>query len=350
MGGKYMIFYVIFRKYVRFIRKENIGKLLVLSLFILVVGSTLMFFLERGKNQNIKSFSDALWWGVVTLATVGYGDIFPITPAGRIVGVFVILFGIGFLGMFTASVASIFIERKLRQDRGLKALKNLKGHILICGWNYSANEIISEIHLDNKEREIAIIANLDERPLDNDHVHFVKGDSSDVKKLEMACFRTANVAIVLHDDSIPGNVGDGETILTVLTIKQEQPNIYVCVQIMDENNTEHCNRAGADEVIVTGGLTSHLLVQASLEHGVTRIISELLSKKYGNEIYKIQCPKKYVGRDFKSALMAFKDEYDGIIIGIEKTNQFITNPKGNVTIDKDDYLIIVSEKRPQIET
>jgi voltage-gated potassium channel len=344
-----LIFYIIFRKYVRLIRKENIGKLLVLSLLMLIVGSTLMFFLEKGKNQNIKSFGDALWWGVVTLATVGYGDIFPITPAGRIVGVFVILFGIGFIGMFTASVASIFIEGKLRRDRGLKALKNLKGHILICGWNYSAVEVISEIHLDNKEREIVIIANLAERPIDIDHVHFVKGSSSDVNKLEMACFRTAETAIVLHDDSIPGNGGDGQGILTVLAIKKEQSNVYVCIQIMDENNVEHCNRAGADEVIVTGGMTSKLLVQAALDHGLTRVISDLMSKKYGNEIYKIQCPKNYVGRDFKSALVAFKDEYDGIIIGIEKSDQFLTNPKGNVTINKDDYLIVVSEDRPKIE-
>jgi voltage-gated potassium channel len=118
---------------------------------------------------------------------------------------------------------------------------------------------------------------------------------------------------------------------------------------MDENNLEHCNRAGADEIVVSGGLTSKLLVQAALDHGVTKVVLELTSKKYGNEIYKIKCPSKYVGKNFKSALADFKDEYNGIIIGIEKTNQFLTNPKSDVVLDKDDYLILVAEDRPNIE-
>jgi len=344
-----MIFYIIFKKYVRFIRKENIGRLLIISLFMLFAGSILLYILEKGKNQNIDSYGDALWWGIVTLATVGYGDIFPITLAGRIVGAFVILFGIGFIGLFTASIASIFVEKKLRQDRGLKALKNLKGHIIICGWNYNVTEIISEIHLDNKEREIVIIANLNENPIDEDHVHFVRGNASDMNKLEMACFKTADVAIVLHDDSIPGNGGDGQAILTVLAIKKEQPNVYVCVQILDENNVEHCKRAGTDEVIVTGAMTSKLLVQSALDHGVTRVVSELMSKKYGNEIYKIPCPQKYIGHNFKSALAEFKDDYDGIIIGIEKPDQLLTNPKSDVILNKGDYMIVISEQRPHID-
>lgn len=344
-----MIFYIIFKKYVRFIKKENIGRLLIISLFMLFAGSILLYLLEKGRNDNINSFGDALWWGIVTLATVGYGDIFPITIAGRIVGTFIILFGIGFIGLFTASIASVFVEKKLRQDRGLKALKNLNGHILICGWNYIANEIISEIHLDDKDREIVIIANLNEKPVDEDHVHFVKGNSADINKLEMACFRTADVAIVLHDDSIVSNGGDGQSILTVLAIKKENPSIYVCIQILDENNVEHCKRAGADEIIVTGGMTSKLLVQAALDHGITRVVSELMSKKYGNEIYKIPCPQKYIGHSFKSALREFKDDYDGIIIGIEKSDQLLTNPKSDVILSKGDYMIVISEQRPHID-
>jgi voltage-gated potassium channel len=344
-----MLFFIIFKKYVRFLRKENLVKLTLITLLVLIFGSLGMFLFETGKNSSVKSLWDTMWWGIVTLTTVGYGDIYPTTIGGRIIGAFMMVFGIGFLGMFTATVASIFVERKIRLDRGLKALKNLNGHILLCGWNYSANEIISEIHADNKEKDIVIIANLDVNPVDEEHVYFVKGSPTEMSKLEMACFRTASVAIVLCDKSKLDNSGDGQSILTVLALKHEQPSIYVCIQLMDENNVEHCNRAGADEVIVTGGLTSKLLVQAALDHGVTRVVSELMSKKYGNEIYKIKCPHKYIGQNFKSALIAFKDEHNGIIIGIEKTDQFLTNPKIDVVLDKDDYLIVVAEDRPNIE-
>jgi voltage-gated potassium channel len=342
-----MIFFVIFRKYMRFLRKENLGRLVIITFFILAVGTVGMALFEMGKNDSLDSLGDAIWWSFVTVTTVGYGDIFPQSTGGRIIGVVVMIFGIGFLGMFTATIASIFVERKMRQDRGLKALKDLKDHVLLCGWNYTASEVISEIHADDKTKDIVIVANLEENPVEDAHVEFVRGDPADLNKLEMACFKTASTAIVLHDES-GGNERDGQGVLTVLAIKHECPSIYVCIQILDENNVEHCHRAGADEVIVSGGLTAKLLGQATLDHGVTRVVSELLSNKYGNQLYKIKCPEKYVGATFNSVFAAFKNDHDGIILGVEKVNQFLTNPEGNTVMDKDDYLILIAEHRPKV--
>jgi voltage-gated potassium channel len=344
-----MVFFVFFRKSLQVLRKENLGRLMVVTFFILVIGTVGMALFEKGRNQNLDSIGDAIWWSFVTITTVGYGDIFPQTIGGRIVGVLVMIFGIGFLGMFTATIASTFVERRMNQNRGLKALKGLKDHILLCGWNYSASEVISEIHADDGEKDIAIVANLEQNPVDDAHVHFVAGDPADITKLEMACFRTASTAIVMHDESSKGNARDGQGILSVLAIKHECPNIYVCVQILDESNLEHCRRAGADEIIVTGGLTAKLLGQAALDHGVTVIVSELLSNKYGNELYKIKCPGKYAGSTFGAAFTAFKEDHDGIIVGIEKVSKFITNPKKDIVLDKDDYLILIAENRPKVE-
>jgi len=343
-----MIFFIFFKKYMRFLRKENLGRLVLVTFCILAIGTIGMILFEKDSAEsNIKSSRDAIWWSFVTVTTVGYGDFYPTTLGGRIIGAVVMIFGIGFLGMFTATIASIFVERKIRQDRGLKALKGLKDHILLCGWNYTASEVISEIHAEDETKEIVIVANLDENPAEAAHVEFVRGDPADLDKLEMACFKTASTAIVLHDES-NGNGRDGQGVLAVLAIKHECPSIYVCVQILDENNVEHCHRAGADEVIVTGGLTAKLLGQATLDHGVTRIVSELLSNKYGNQLYKIKCPEKYIGSTFNSALAALKDDYEGIILGIEKVDRFLTNPAGNTVLDKDDYLVLIAEHRPKV--
>lgn len=340
-----MLFFVFFKKYARFMRREALGRLVVVTLCILVVGTAGMIFFERG---NIDTIGDAVWWSFVTVTTVGYGDFFPKTMGGRIIGVVVMIFGIGFLGMFTATIASIFVERKMRQDRGLKALRGLKNHILLCGWNYTANEVISEIHADDKMKEIVIVANLDEKPVDMAHVDFIRGDPADMDKLEMACFRNASTAIVLHDESGKGNGRDGQGVLTVLAIKHACPDLYVCVQILDENNVDHCLRAGADEVIVTGGLTAKLLGQATLDHGVTKIVSELLSNKYGNQFYKLKCPEEYVGSTFYLLLDAFKKDHDGIVVGIEKAHELLTNPSGDVVLNKDDSLILIAKERPKV--
>jgi voltage-gated potassium channel len=79
-------------------------------------------------EPDIGSFGDALWWSFVTTTTVGYGDIAPKTAAGRGVAVVLMLFGIGFIGLFTGTVATFFVERGT-QRRQQGPLQDLKAHL-----------------------------------------------------------------------------------------------------------------------------------------------------------------------------------------------------------------------------
>ena len=104
-----MVFFVFFRKYIRLLRRETLGRLMIVTFCILAVGTIGMALFEKDKNESLDSIGDAIWWSMVTVTTVGYGDISPATIGGRIIGVVVMIFGIGFLGMFTATIASIFV-------------------------------------------------------------------------------------------------------------------------------------------------------------------------------------------------------------------------------------------------
>jgi voltage-gated potassium channel len=80
----------------------------LVAIAIVLLGALGMFAVETGQNHAIGSFGDALWWSVVTATTVGYGDLSPVTTEGRVIAVALMLAGIGVIGVFTATIASLF--------------------------------------------------------------------------------------------------------------------------------------------------------------------------------------------------------------------------------------------------
>jgi voltage-gated potassium channel len=83
-----------------------------LVVLVLELSSLLMLRFEpKDPNANITTAGDALWWGIVTVTTVGYGDQYPVTTGGRIVGVFVLVLGVGLFGTFTGFLANAFLAR-----------------------------------------------------------------------------------------------------------------------------------------------------------------------------------------------------------------------------------------------
>jgi voltage-gated potassium channel len=83
----------------------------MISFVVLIFCSIAVLDFETSPQSNIKNAGDALWWGIVTITTVGYGDKFPVTVGGRIVGVVLMITGVGLFGTFTAYVASWFFNR-----------------------------------------------------------------------------------------------------------------------------------------------------------------------------------------------------------------------------------------------
>ena len=77
-----------------------------------LLGAVGFFALESGENSAVRHFGDALWWAISTVTTVGYGDITPVTPEGRLIAVVLMLTGIGVIGVFTATVASLLFKEE----------------------------------------------------------------------------------------------------------------------------------------------------------------------------------------------------------------------------------------------
>ena len=107
------------------LKHHSLFRVLMAATATLFLGAWLvLLFEENTKGTNIHDYPDALWWAIVTVTTVGYGDRFPVTEGGRIVAVVLMLVGIGLIGVLTATVASVFIKE--HTDANKEEIK--KGH------------------------------------------------------------------------------------------------------------------------------------------------------------------------------------------------------------------------------
>ena len=226
------------------------------------------------------------------------------------------------------------------------------GHFVLCGWNYKAREIIDEIKADEKaqDRPIVVIADLAEKPLDEDAIQFVSGVVSP-ETLVRANAQNAHVAIVLADEQGEVHTRDAKTILDTLTIKTLYPSLYTCVELLEQENVSHGRRAKADEIIVTGALSTNLLVQAALNHGVTLLVNELVSNRFGSALYTIPVPPACAGHSFMDALDKLKREQNLLLVAVESQEQarFLANPPIDYIIQAEDQLIVIGQERPKQE-
>lgn len=324
-----------------FIHRENLHKLLLLVLIVIIGGTLGLSWLESVPMAN------ALWLTIVTITTVGYGDITPVTVGGRVIGAITMIGGIGLLGILTASIASAMVSTKLEGLRGMRTI-DCTNHFVICGWNYKARDVIEELRADSgatAQSPIVLIAELPDKPIEIPEFYFVRGEVTQ-STIEQANLGQAQAVIVLGDENLDAFSRDARTILTTLTIKSAFPDLYTCVEIVEAKNATHGKLAGADELIISGALTTNLLVRAALDHGVTQVVTELLTTR-GHELFLTPVPKSAVGRTYIEALQELKIQHNVLIVAVQnQRGDLLTNPATDYQLDKQDQLYLIAEHRP----
>jgi len=105
----------------RVLRHRRFEYVLVVAVAVVGLGAVGIYTVEGGTNPAIDSIGDGLWWAIVTATTVGYGDVSPETPEGRVIAVFLMITGIGIIGVFTATIASFFFEQGTAETVALEA-------------------------------------------------------------------------------------------------------------------------------------------------------------------------------------------------------------------------------------
>ena len=328
-----------------FVQRENFHRLLLFIGIFLVISSVCITWLEPDM-----SIINAIWWSVVTMTTVGYGDISPVTLGGRVIAIVLMFFGIGLLGTLSATLASILVDKKIKEDRGMRSF-NFENHIILCEWNYRTQAILNELRADPQTADapIVLIADIPSKPIDDENLFFIQSSVTD-ESLNRANLAKAKTVVIVGDNRMEATARDGKVVLTTLTVESINPDVYTIVELANEANVPHCKRAKADEIIVSNEISSGLMARATLNHGITRIVSELLSSHHGNELYKLPLPASMIGRQFIEVFTEVKQTYQCIVMAVEKETEedIISNPPADYAFEEGDYLIVIAPDRPQL--
>jgi len=321
--------------------REPTFQAIILILLITIVAAIVVANSEAHQNSQFTSFWDSVWWVMVTISTVGYGDKVPVTPVGKITAALIMLFGIALLSIITATISSIFVTRKIREGKGLQEIK-VKDHILLCGWNEQAEQILSNLERAADFTKILVLINQlpeDEAAeiitrYDSLGLKFVRGDFTRENILNRAKAKAATAAIVLPDKS-SGSVkpGDERTLLATLSLKTLNPKIKVYAHIQERENLTHLRKAHADEVILSDAHTGFILANHVLAPGVPQFLEQLFSEKAAFRLKRQRIPAEWAGKNYGTWEEHYRRQNNGILLGLGQA----TEPFQISDLMSDDY-------------
>ncbi len=310
--------------FVRTLYRERVLYLILAVVSLIIFGALGFSLAEFGQGSWWQAFRQGAWWSLVTLTTVGYGDVVPHTATGRMVGVVLMLGGVLSLSLLTATVASIFVERKFRQEKGLEAIKTTQ-HILILGWHHDGEILVDQL-LKRLPANIPLVLvnKLPPEQMDalrekypSQGVSFLWGDYSREETLQKANVRQAIKAIILAErqaDETSAQV-DQRTLLTALTIKDLHPKIRILAELLQPENRAYLERAGVEEILIRGQYDSSLMAEAAASPGLFRAFTSLLTGE-GQSLWAMEVPPRFEGRPLKDLAAHLNKYHQALLIAL----------------------------------
>jgi voltage-gated potassium channel len=330
-------------------KKFELSILLIAVSFVTFIGGAVIYVFEAHVNPKIDNLFDAIYWSLITISTVGYGDITPVTQQGKILTMVLIVFGIGFISFATSIIASAFTEKleELKAERVIRTVRHLKEVYLICGYSNEA-EIICERF--RKENQDFVIVDLDEERVDAATAKgyiAVKGDASDKDFLDSLDFSRITKVFVLTNNDISNS-------FMILSIKAYHKEVEIIALANDEKNISKMKRAGADYVVVPTTVTALLMAEYIGRPITFEVIDAILTEKRNAIIDEIIVLENSI-LDGKLIGEIDFDKYKLLLFGVLKVKEspllnqtlmiekghFYFNPPFDLRLEPGDILVIM---------
>ncbi len=324
-----------------------------------VLGGTVLYFAETRSNPEMGSIGDAAWYALVTITTVGFGDITPVPGVGRAVSGILTIGGMFSLAKFAGIVSHSLLNAVLSIREEQFRMGNHANHIVVCGDEEGMGLLLGALlqEYDPEKSKIVVFTDSDRPPDVPPEIYWIRGDATKESELDKVRIGRAAAILVAGGRRTSPQQADAVTILTLFTIRsylkkqnsasrRRQP-VYVVAEILDGENVEHARAAGADEVIETRRLGFSLLAHAIEHHGTADTLSEVVLGG-DNTLFAGDLPADLVGSSFRD-LIAVLDlrARGGLVIGLtdSKTGADYVNPSGDLVLKKNMKVLYLAPSR-----
>ncbi len=319
------------------------------SLILFHIYIYLILYFERNTPSQIKAYDDALWYALVTVTTVGYGDMYPYSPGGRILAVVLLFCSVGLIGYILGKVTNtVFIHKEQKKMGNFGT--DFKHHVVIIGWDDSSKQIVRSIV--NERRTVAVITphkhHIDEiyQEFTNMYVFVLYSNLTNYTYFSKANISQASVVVMC-------SLNDTEKLITSINLKAQYPEPRYVVTIDDQTLFDTFKNAGVESIICKNSIASHLTASYVFEPAVAAYSIELLGSSPNIdtpdiEQYIVKPENELCSKTYGEAFSLLKQQFNTILIGIHKRidGKYTVRklPKDDVLIEESDYLIIITSR------
>ena len=309
-------------------------RIALLLLILVVGGGTLGYMVVEDWG-----FSDAFYMTILTISTVGYGEVHPLSITGKFLSILIILLGVGSVGLVVGTAGRLMLEDRIRAVLGMRSMKSiqkLRNHYIICGFGRMGRIICEE--LTEKGIPLIVLENDDEviEEIERLGYLYMKADAtSDEELVASGIDKALGLVSVVTNDA--------QNVFIVLTARGLNPKLHIVARSASEESIKKLVRAGANKVISPYFLGGHRIAQAILRPTVLDFLENIIQNKEMDLILEeihIATKSNLVGTTL--ATSGLRQNYNIIILAIKSvTGSMDFNPPYDTEIKAGDTLVIL---------
>nr|WP_321265977.1 ion transporter [uncultured Sulfurimonas sp.] len=321
-------------------KKFEFITLFIFASIVISVSSVLIYVMEANNPDSpIDTLFEAVYWSIVTISTVGFGDITPVTEAGRLVAMVVIVAGIGVFSFTTSLIVTSFTEKldEIKDTKSIDDIAKLKEFYLICGYGKVAKEVAKELRKNNN------VIIIDENPKNVESakrddfisLNYDPGSIESYKKLRIDMDVQIKAILCLSHSDV-------ENVYTALTVRSFNKDVFILSILINKTNKNKLNFAGVNEIFYEKELVGIIAKEFVGKPVAFEAIHALRTNYNSIAVQEILITQRVLKNYITVGTLQNK-KYRIIILGVYKNNKkrFFFNPIESTILELGDYIVVI---------